>query len=241
MAIRPIIGISCAGQQPTDAPPRVQLNVAYERAIRLAGGTPILIAPGLDAESIQQVTALMDGLLLPGGVDVDPARYHEERHPTTVVNDDLDALEFALLEAATARNLPVLAICRGCQVLNVAHGGSLWQDLPSQQPSDLVHAQRGVARNYLAHGVGLESTSKLATILGSDSLPVNSFHHQSVKAVGQGLTVVGKADDGTIEAIEATDPHSAFRIGIQCHPEGLIDSHPIWNRLFSAFVKAAAS
>jgi putative glutamine amidotransferase len=205
----------------------------------MAGGLPVLIAPGLDAASIQQLASMLDGLLLPGGVDVDPKRYGEDPHPTTNVNADLDTLEFDLLAAVTQRDLPVLAICRGCQVLNVAHGGTLWQDVPSQLPSRLIHPQRGVSRDHEAHALQLEPGSTLTTILGTSDLPVNSFHHQAVHEPGRGLAVVGHAPDGIVEAIEASDPASPFRIGIQCHPEGMVESHPVWQQLFRAFVHAA--
>src|SRR5689334_9542122 len=130
MAARPLIGITCSVGRAANTAPRVQLNEVYEQAVREAGGLPLLLAPGLDTEAMGQVLGVLQGLLLPGGVDVDPARYGAERHPTTQVSDELDALELPLAAQAVERGLPMLAICRGIQVLNVARGGSLWQDLP---------------------------------------------------------------------------------------------------------------
>jgi putative glutamine amidotransferase len=233
---RPIIGITCTVATAPNGSPRVQQNQAYEQAVREAGGLPILLAPGLDDAARAQVVGLLQGLLLPGGVDVDPARYGAERHPTTNVNDELDRLEFPLADLALQRGLPVLAICRGIQLLNVACGGTLWQDLPSERPTDLVHPQTNVSRDHLVHRLRLEPESRLAGILGERELPVNSFHHQALRDVGNGLRAVGWAEDGTIEAVEGP---GRFVIGVQCHPEGMVASQPVWRRLFAAFIQAA--
>ena len=236
MARRPLIGITCSvGMAPTGAA-RVQLNQSYERAIREAGGLPVLLAPGLDDEAMDQLTGELQGLLLPGGLDVAPARYGAERHPTTEVSDPLDDLEFPLAERALRTGLPLLAICRGIQLLNVACGGSLWQDLPTERPTSLVHPQKQVPRDHLAHGLRLAGGSRLAGVLGQSELPVNSFHHQALRTLGEGLQTVGWAEDGTIEAVEGP---GRFVIGVQCHPEELVQSQPAWRRLFTAFIEAA--
>lgn len=238
MARRPLIGITCSvGESPSGAA-RIQLNQTYERAIREAGGLPVLLAPGLDGAAVAQITDELHGLLLPGGVDVDPARYHALRHTTTEVNADLDHLEFLLAERALQVGMPVLAICRGIQLLNVACGGSLWQDVPSERPTDLVHPQKQVPRDHLAHGLRLAAGSQLAGILGQGELPVNSFHHQAVRDLGAGLQPVGWAEDGTVEAIEGP---GRFVIGVQCHPEELVQSQPTWRRVFAAFIEAAST
>ena len=238
MAWRPLIGITTSVGTASTGAARIQLNLTYERAVREAGGLPVLLAPGLDDAALDQITGQLQGLLLPGGLDVDPARYRAERHPTTEINADLDHLEFALAERALRSRLPVLAICRGIQLLNVACGGTLWQDLPSELPTDLVHPQKQVPRDYLAHGLRLAPGSRLAGVLGQTELPVNSFHHQALRDFGEGLQPVGWAEDGTIEAVEGA---GRFVIGVQCHPEELVQSQPVWRRLFAAFVDAAAT
>lgn len=237
MAKLPRIGVTCSTAATPSGGSRIQLNGAYAQAIHEAGGLPLLLPPGLDAAALEQVASEIDGLLLPGGVDVDPARYDAARHPTTQVNDALDALELPLAQQALAAGLPLLAICRGIQLLNVASGGSLWQDLPSERPSALVHPQRDVPRDHLAHHLRLEPGSRLAGILGAGELPVNSFHHQGLCHIGDGLRPVGWAEDGVVEAVEGP---GAFVFGVQCHPEELVQSQPVWRRLFTAFVEAAA-
>lgn len=236
MVRRPLIGITCSVGTTLTGAARIQLNQTYERAIREAGGLPVLLAPGLDGEAMDQLTGELQGLLLPGGPDVDPARYGAERHPTTEINAPLDDLEFPMAERALRTGLPVLAICRGIQLLNVACGGSLWQDLPSERPTSLVHPQKHVPRDHLAHGLRLAGESRLAGVLGLSELPVNSFHHQALRTLGEGLQPVGWAEDGAIEAVEGP---GRFVIGVQCHPEELIRSQPTWRRLFTAFVEAA--
>jgi putative glutamine amidotransferase len=237
MARRPLIGITCSvGTGPTGAA-RVQLNQSYERAIREAGGLPVLLAPGLDGDAVDQIIDELHGLLLPGGVDVDPARYRTERHATTEVNADLDRLEFPLAERALQVGLPLLAICRGIQLLNVACGGTLWQDVRSERPTALVHPQKQVPRDHLAHSLHLAAGSHLAGLLGQRELPVNSFHHQAVRDLGEGLQPVGWAEDGTVEAVEGP---GRFVVGVQCHPEELVQTQPAWRRLFAAFVAASA-
>ncbi|HEV7216884.1 MAG TPA: gamma-glutamyl-gamma-aminobutyrate hydrolase family protein [Chloroflexota bacterium] len=236
MARRPLIGITCSvGTTPTGAA-RIQLNQTYERAIREAGGLPVLLAPGLDEAAMDQLTGDLQGLLLPGGLDVDPARYGAERHATTESNAPLDDLEFPMVDRVLRAGMPVLAICRGIQLLNVACGGSLWQDLPSERPTNLVHPQVQVPRDHLAHSLRLTADSRLAGVLGQTELPVNSFHHQALRTLGEGLQPVGWAEDGTLEAVEGP---GRFVIGVQCHPEELVQSQPTWRCLFAAFVDAA--
>lgn len=238
MTRRPLIGITCAVNATPMGQRRIQLNEAYEAAVRAAGGLPLLLAPGLDAAALDQVTAEIQGLLLPGGVDVNPTRYHAARHPTTEINDALDALEFPLATRALQAEMPVLAICRGIQLLNVVCGGTLWQDLPSERPTALTHSQKGVARDYPAHRLRLQPDSRLAEILGCSDLPVNSFHHQGLQQLGAGLAPIGWAEDGLVEAVEGTGD---FVIGVQCHPEELVSSRPVWRQLFTALVEAAAA
>ena len=162
----------------------------------------------------------LDGLVLGGGCDVEPRRYGEAaRDGASVETDpDRDALDFSLLERARSAGIPVLAICRGLQVVNVALGGALVQDLPSQQPSGVAHETPG-DKARLAHSVTVSGRSRLAAIAGSGELPVNSRHHQAISRPAEGLIVAATAPDGLVEAVEA--PEGPWLVGVQWHPENL--------------------
>jgi putative glutamine amidotransferase len=180
----------------------------------------------------------LDALVLSGGVDVDPALYGEPRHATvTRVVPERDAFEIALVDEALRRELPLLAICRGHQVLNVARGGTLYQDIPSQIPG-AGHHDRDSARWEYCHDVDVLPGTRLREVLGRDKVAVNSFHHQAVKDVGRGLVVSARgAGDGVVEAIE--DPTRRFALGVQWHPESFWDQPRTFQALFEAVVRAA--
>ena len=169
------------------------------------------------------------------GEDVDPARYGEQRsEKVRSVNAARDATEAALIEEARARGTPVLAICRGIQILNVALGGTLVQDIPSQCETTIDHDDEG-ARNSRTHEVAIEPGSIIAKAIGTDHLSVNSFHHQSVKRVADGMRVTARSPDGVIEGIESTDD-DWWVMAVQWHPEEMTDSAEPWDRgLFKAF------
>lgn len=213
------------------------LGLTYPEAIRKAGAVPVIIPP-LDVDGIEPLLDGLSGLCLSGGPDLHPSIYgadpHAELGPT---EPQLDAFEIALLRAAEEREMPVLAICRGMQVLNVARGGSLVQDLPSERPSYVEHRQRK-AGSIATHDVSLQQDSLLATCLGAQELRVNSFHHQAVERLGDGLQVVGWASDATIEAIEATD--RAFTVAVQWHAESMVRSAE-QARLLASFARAASA
>src|SRR5579859_3994771 len=177
---RPLIGITSFS---LDVPcSRSVVNQQYVNAILAAGGAPCVIPVGLDSESIDRMAETIDGLLLPGGVDVAPERFGEQPHPMLGDVDEMrDALEIPLTTRALALNLPVLGICRGIQVMAVAAGGTLYQDLPSQYESKNRHEVREYGRDHLAHELEMDPRSKLADILGCTSAKVNSFHHQAVR------------------------------------------------------------
>jgi putative glutamine amidotransferase len=193
------------------------------------------------SESPRKLLAEIDGLLLTGGGDVDPVFYREERHPLTHdAEPGRDEFELDLARRAMAADLPMLAICRGAQVLNVAAGGTLVQDIPSAVASDLTHSV-AEPKNVECHDIRVESGSKLAQALGprvdaACSCRVNSRHHQSVGRPGQGLVVSARAADGVIEAVEA--PSKRFCIGVQWHPENFWQTGE-FRPLFEEFVKAA--
>ena len=218
---------------------RQTLNRAYVRAVEAAGGVPLLLPVTTNADTISRCLDAMDGLLLSGGVDVEPSCYGERPHPALGETDaDRDAAELALIRAALERDKPIFAICRGLQILNVALGGSLYQDLPTEHPSEIFHAQteRNIARPETVHSIRVEAGSLLAQIVGAEIMEVNSLHHQALKKVANGLKVTAWAADGVIEAAEM--PEKRFVVAIQCHPEELAVWQPESQRLFEAFAAA---
>lgn len=219
--------------------------LAYRRALEAAGAEVVELGPETmlaRAADLDPQAALegLDGLLLPGGADIDPRLYGErEVHPSVRVTPERDRLELGLARAALARGLPVLGICRGIQTLNVAAGGDLWQDLPSQYPGALVHKEPDEDRDRrrLLHPVTLSPDSLTGRLLDCRELPVNSIHHQAVRRVAPGFRVVATAPDGVVEAIESTE--APFVLGVQWHPEELWEDHRTHARLFAAFCRAA--
>jgi putative glutamine amidotransferase len=210
---------------------RVTLNVAYVRALEAAGlvplAVPTILAPERAAAALQGVR----GLVLSGGEDVDPARYGAAPHPKLEDTDPTrDAAELALIAAARERRLPILAICRGIQILNVALGGTLYQDLESERPGPVRHAGEETR-----HGLHVEQGSLLGRTLGTGSATVNSRHHQAVRDLAPGLRAVAWAEDGVIEAAEPADPGAAWMLAVQWHPEDLTE-----RALFDGFARAVA-
>lgn len=219
-----------------DAVSACALPMAYVVCVEMAGGMPVILAPSGGVPPGEWV-ARLDGLLLTGGVDLDPATYGEEPLPALGrIDAERDAFELALTRAALAADLPLLAICRGMQVLNVAAGGSLVQDIPGQVKGALKHAQ-DAPRWHASHNVSLVPGSKTAAMLGTTHLRVNSFHHQAVKDVARGFVAAAEADDGIIEAIESQN--HAFAVGVQWHPEELCARDPVFLGLFRGLVEVA--
>jgi putative glutamine amidotransferase len=213
------------------------LGVGYPEAVEHAGGVPVVV-PALHPPAIDALVARLDGVLLTGGPDLHPGAYGATPHPALGVTDRaIDVAELALIRAAERRGLPILAICRGMQALNVARGGTLVQDLPSQRPGGLAHRQAQGGR-VTTHDVRLQPGSRLAAIAGSTAVSVNSFHHQAVDRLGRDLRAVGWAPDGVIETVE--DPRPRFVLGVQWHAESLTEAEPVQAELFAAFVDAAA-
>ncbi len=217
-------------------------NEAYLHAVTQVGGIPFIIPLNLSERALRRLYDLADGLLFAGGGDIDPALYGAK--PLGNESDmqrDRDDAEIQLVRWAAADDKPVLAICRGIQIIAVAMGGSLVQDLPSQMPQAERHNHRYLAEDGhkitdLIHDVELSPSSKLTQALGTTRLRVNSMHHQAVKAVSAPLTVVGQSEDGVIEAIEL--PTHRFFVGVQWHPEVLVDTEPSAQAVLSAFVTA---
>jgi putative glutamine amidotransferase len=214
--------------------PRVRVNEAYTNALSAAGLVPMVLPP---IEPAVAVASLRDvaGLVLTGGEDVDPALFGETAHSATdAPHAARDAYEMALALAAHEQRVPTLAICRGAQVLNVALGGTLVQDIPSQEPSDVDHSPAD-KRAERVHAVEIEAGSRLAHIVGTDRIATNSSHHQSVRRTASELRVTARSVDGIIEALEPRDP-AWWAVAVQWHPEELTATAEDWDRrLFAAF------
>jgi putative glutamine amidotransferase len=214
----------------------------YRQAVLHCGAEVRILEPTADVRAALEG---IDGLMLTGGDDVAPARYGESKHPAVVeVEPERDEFEIALVREARRRNLPILAICRGIQVLNVAAGGSLVQDIPSQVPGAVTHKLAVPPHQpyALAHEIWFEKESLLGKLLkdrlsDADSCEVNSRHHQAIKQVAAGFQVTATAPDGVIEAIE--DPAARFCLGVQWHPENFWRTGE-FRSLFEGFVQAAA-
>jgi putative glutamine amidotransferase len=210
------------------------LGVTYLDAVAAAGGIPVILAP-LPARRLESIIERLDGVCLSGGPDIEPACYgadaHAELGPT---EPEVDLFELGLVRAARRRGLPVLAICRGMQVLNVARGGTLVQHVPDLGDA-IAHRQREPA-SQPTHAVSVAPDSKLCRIVDGERIDVNSFHHQAVDRLGAGLQPVAWADDGVVEAVEVA--HDLFTIGVQWHAECLLEQ-PDQARLFAGLVDAA--
>jgi putative glutamine amidotransferase len=218
--------------------PRVRVNESYTAAVLAAGLVPLVVPPVSDAGAIRRIADEIAGLVLTGGEDVDPRRYGEQPHPTvTDVVEARDACELALVSAARSRGIPTLAICRGIQLANVAFGGTLVQDIPSQCPEAIPHDSRD-ARSARVHEVLVEPRTHLSNALGTERLATNSFHHQSVARAASGFRITARTSDGVVEGMEHVG-HDWWMLGVQWHPEELTGTHEAWDRnLFAAFARA---
>ena len=208
-------------------------RVTYPNAIWAAGGEAFLLPCNSSIENVKQIVDMLDGLLVPGGADIDPELYGEEKLPvcgsTFRSEDDYD---IALIKETIRQGKPILATCRGLQIMNVCHGGTLYQDIVTQCPSDINHAMgENYQENY--HPVVLEADSHLAKIFGSTEVKANTSHHQAIKDLAPGFRIVGKAPDGTVEAIENED---GSILCVQWHPERMQDEE-IYRELFRVFVE----
>ena len=238
MSQYPVIGLPTLAIPPGPKPPRFGINQSYVRALTAAGCAPVLIPLLDDDERLRAIYDRLDGILFPGGADVAPQEYGEQPIDNlNVVEPERDRVELKLARWAFEDDLPTLGICRGQQVLNVALGGSLFQDLRHQQVTTVEHSDAdGRARNAMIHQVRLDPGSRLAQLIDETSMNVNSLHHQAVKAIAKPLRATGTSDDGVIESLESDDRR--FLIAVQWHPEE-IDSIPWVRRLFEGFARAA--
>ena len=220
MTSRPLIGVTTSELRPADGahfahqsePPRqmLALGVAYLEAVAAAGGIPVILAP-LPARRLEAIIDRLDGICLSGGPDLEPACYGADAHPELGPTEpEVDVFELGLARAARRRGLPILAVCRGMQVLNVSRGGTLVQHIPDL--SGEIHHRQAERASLPTHGVTLAGDSRLARLTGSERIDVNSFHH-AIDRLGAGLRPVAWSDDGMIEAIEA--PGDSFTVGVQ--------------------------
>jgi putative glutamine amidotransferase len=212
------------------------LGVSYLDAVAAAGGIPVILAP-LPARRLEAIIDRLDGVCLSGGPDIEPACYGAPAHPQLGPTEpEVDLFELGLVRAARRRGLPILAICRGMQVLNVARGGTLVQHVPDL--GDEVTHRQATPASQSSHPVAIAAASRLARIAGADRIDVNSFHHQAIDRLGTGLEPVSWSEDGVIEAVEA--PADVFTLGVQWHAECLTE-RPEQAGLFESLVDAAES
>lgn len=240
---RPVVAVTATSEMIRNAL-RARLNTAYVEALEAVGIIPLVTSPLRDATIADELLARVDALVLTGGEDVDPRHYAASPHPATdVPHTRRDAWELALIAGARARSMPVLAICRGMQILNVALGGTLVQDLPTERPGPIRHGQ-AAARRERVHGASVDPGSRLADALGATTIAINSSHHQAIDRVAPGLRVVARSAEGIVEGIEAMDS-DWWVLGAQWHPEELVSTTEPWDRnlfeAFSAEVRRAAS
>lgn len=210
--------------------------IEFPAALQAAGAAPVLLPSVLDADAVRDILAVSDGVLLSGGGDILSLFYGEEPHQLSGHQEPArDEMELALTRIALELGLPILGICRGQQLLNVAFGGTLIQDIPAQVPNAIQHVARGMDV-VLQHTIDIEPDSILARVVGAVTLPVNSWHHQAVKDLGVGLRATAHARDGVIEAVEAADGRPL--LAVQFHPEECYD-HPPFRAIFAWLVNEA--
>lgn len=245
---RPVIGIptqtlQSLGGVPAQIPLSWAMSQRYVLALTNAGAIPWLI-PLVDDETLRGIYEKLDGVFLPGGADIDPAAYGETPHPLCDTTDrERDRVELALATWAIADGKPVLGVCRGMQLINVAAGGSLFQDIADQKREAIKHDyfSRGgqtFRRDYLAHDVDITAGTRLAKVFGEGAIRVNSMHHQAVRDIGRGLRPTAVASDGLVEGLESDNGN--YVVAVQWHPESLTESQESARRLFEDFVEEAA-
>ncbi len=238
---RPIIGCTTYRKISKDTDvPLYGLMTSYVEAIQAAGGIPLLIPLSLQADDLETILTRVDGIVLPGGGDIDPQYYGSMWHQELRgIDPDRDRVEIFMAQAIAAQKKPLLAICRGHQVLNVALGGTMWEDIASQKQDAIKHDFYNQGqRNDLPHEVFVEPDSLLAQALGRTTTPVNSLHHQGVRDIAPDLRVTAVAPDGLVEGVEIKN--HPFGIGVQWHPENLIYDDLAMLGLFKALVAASS-
>ncbi len=243
--MRPLIGITSGtlrNKEHPEYPVKYGQASTYCDAISQAGGIPFII-PIVDSDSKRSdMLGCLDGVLFSGGNDISPSYYGQEIRYARDLDCVRDEHESKLMKDSLGRDIPILAICRGMQMLNVVHGGTLYQDILQEAFGAVNHDGHNQESGLVGmmHNIAVVERTKLSRILGARSLQANSFHHQAVDRVGDGLIVTARSSDGIIEGVEASS--GEFVVGVQAHPEELVtDSGLRWNRLFKAFIKASTT
>ncbi len=228
---KPLIGIACSFNSKES---QYAMGVTYVESVKKAGGIPVLLT-FVNGADVGELLDHLDGLLLSGGPDMDPSFFGEEPHPRLgAISPERDAFEAEICREALKREIPILGICRGCQLVNIIAGGTIVQDIPSQVSGAIKHGQ-DAPRWHASHSARLRPGTKLAAIIGEETIRVNSYHHQSVKEIAPNWVVSAVAPDGVVEAIE--DPSHRFRIGIQWHPECFYE-YTTFDNVFKTFIEA---
>jgi putative glutamine amidotransferase len=230
--LRPIIGITASIEGSS-----IQVNRDNSDAVYQSGGLPLVIPYTTDLTVLQQTIGLIDGLLLSGGGDINPMLFGEEPHRRLgSINQERDDLEISLIRLMLDENKPILGICRGSQILNIAAGGNMYQDIYAQLDGEILQHSQQASREHTSHYVHIKPGTKLHELLGHSKIKVNSFHHQAVKDMAPGFHVSGIASDGVIEAFESSQHNFVF--GIQWHPENLYRVDKLARCLFHSFIAA---
>ncbi len=237
---KPLIGVTCSFRREGEHSVFYGVYAGYTRALDAAGALPVLLTPNLSEETLRALFERVDGVLLTGGGDVDPALYGAADDPgLRSLNPDRDRMEIALTRWAAEADKPTLGICRGIQVMNVALGGTLYRDIAAEFGQGIDHDLGGTkSRDHAGHTVALESGSRLAALIGDSAAAVNSMHHQAIRDLGKGLRPSATAPDGLVEGVEFQG--ARFIVGVQWHPEELFQYSVPMRRLFEGFVAQAA-
>ena len=235
--MKPLIGITTYHSTNTYGQPLVMLQQSYVKAIKQAGGVPVLIPSLIADDGWDALYARLDGILFSGGGDIGLEHSPGDPHPRIDdVDPERDSVELKMIHAAASDGKPFLGVCRGCQVMNVALGGTLYTHIPDQLPNALDHSYPGNLRTVLVHEIKIEEGTHTAEIFGEPIIKVNSLHHQGIKDVAPSVRASGYAPDGLVETIELSD--HPFGLAVQWHPEWLTDQEGMRN-LFKQFVNAA--
>lgn len=231
---KPIIGILC-DKESKEGVPRYFVKSNYASAIKEAGGIPLIIPPVKDENDLTKSLNLINGLLIPGGDDIDPKYFKEEPHPSIVLTDpEIIQFQMDFFQQALNKDLPVLGICAGLQIINIACGGNIYQDIPSQYSNPIKHKKHKKEKEDPFHKVKIEKNTKLYDILQKEEISVNSTHHQALKNIADVFMVTARAEDGIIEAVESRKHR--FVVGVQWHPEDLYKENKLFLKLFENLV-----